>query len=97
MKKVMTILVAMMFVSLIISGCSNNSIEQDAKKVAELQCKAQKLMQKATEGDISVLDEATKLTEEAAALSEEIEGKYTSDSDLEKFTAAFAKEMSKCK
>ncbi|HOZ14268.1 MAG TPA: hypothetical protein PK784_05730 [Tenuifilaceae bacterium] len=97
MKKVMTVFATMMFVSFIMLGCSNNSIEQDAKKVAELYCKAQKLALKATQGDISVMEEAAKLTEEADALSKEMEGKYTSDSDAEKFAVTLEKEMGKCK
>ena len=34
-----------------LTSCSD-SIENDAKKLAELQCKAQKIMQKATTGDL---------------------------------------------
>lgn len=86
-----------MIASTILTSCGGGSIESDAKKVAELQCKAQKLMQKATSGDMSVMEESTKLTSEAATLSKQMEGKYTSDSDKKKFAEALLKEMDNCK
>ena len=96
MKKLMTISGAMMIASIILTSCGGGSIESDAKKVAELQCKAKKLMQKATSGDMSVMEESTKLASEATTLSKEMEGKYTSDSDKEKFAKALLKEMGNC-
>jgi hypothetical protein len=54
-------------------------------------------MQKGTSGDMSVLEESSKLTAEALALSEEMEGKYTTDSDKQKFTKALLIEMGNCK
>ena len=54
-------------------------------------------MQKATLGDVSAMTESTKLASEAAALSKEMEGKYTSDSDRQKFTEAVLKAMGDCK
>lgn len=93
----MTIFGAIMIASTILTSCGGGSIESDAKKVAELQCKAQKLMQKATSGDMSVMEESTKLTSEAATLSKQMEGKYTSDSDKKKFAEALLKEMDNCK
>tara|TARA_Y100000385_G_C12977381_1_gene586811 strand:- start:581 stop:874 length:294 start_codon:yes stop_codon:yes gene_type:complete len=97
MKKLMTIFGAMIFASFILTSCGGESIEGDAKKVAELQCKAQQLMQKATNGDMSVMEESTKLSSEAATLTKEMKGKYTSDSDKEKFAEALLKEMGNCK
>ena len=96
MKKVMTIFGAIIFASTILTSCGGGSIESDAKKVAELQCKAQQLMKKATSGDMSVMEESTKLASEAATLSKEMEGKYTSDSDKQKFAEALLKEMGNC-
>ena len=55
MKKLMTIFGTIFIVSAIMTSCGGGSIQSDAKKVAELQCKAQKLMQKATTGDMSVM------------------------------------------
>jgi hypothetical protein len=97
MKKVMTIFGAMLFASFILTSCGGGSIDSDAKKVADLQCKAQQLMQKATSGDMSVMTESTKLASDAAALSKEMEGKYTSDSDKQKFAEALLKAMGNCK
>ena len=93
----MTFFGVVLISSFLLISCGGSSIESDAKKVAELQCKAQKLMQKATSGDMSVIEERTKLTSEAAALSKEIEAKYTSDSDKKKFAEALLKEMGNCK
>ncbi len=100
MKKLMTIFGAMFIASVILTSCGGGSIQSDAKKVAELECKAQKLMQKATSYDtydMSVMEESTKLASEAANLSKEMEGKYTSDSDKKKFAEALLKEMGNCK
>ncbi len=88
---------AILFASLILTSCGGGSIESDAKKVAELQCKAQQLMKKASSGDMAVMQESTKLASEAATLSKEMEGKYTSDSDKEKFAKALLKELANCK
>ncbi|MDO9253956.1 MAG: hypothetical protein Q7U54_00485 [Bacteroidales bacterium] len=97
MKRIMTIIGAIAIASIILSSCGGGSIESDAKKVADLQCKAQQLVQKAASGDMSVIEESTKLASEAAALSEKMEGKYTSDSDKQKFAEALLKEMGNCK
>ena len=96
MKKITTIVGAIIFASTTLISCGNSSIESDAKKVTDLQCKAQKLIQKATSGDTSVQEESTKLASEAAELSQEMEGKYTTDSDREKFGQALLKEMGNC-
>lgn len=96
MKKLVKSLGVVLISSVVLTSCSGGSIENDAKKVAELQCKAQKLMQKATSGDMSVLEESTKLATEASSLSKEMEGKYTSDSDKQKFGEALLKEMGNC-
>jgi len=97
MKKVMTIFGAIIFASVILISCSGGSFESDAKKVAKLQCKAEKLLQKATAGDMSVLEKSTQLASEAEALLKEMERKYTSDSDIEKLREAYLKELDNCK
>jgi hypothetical protein len=97
MKKVMIIFGAILFAFVILTSCGGGSIESDAKTVAELQCKVKKLIQKASSGDLSVMEESTKLLSEAATLSKEMEGKYTSDSDNQKFAEALLKEMGNCK
>ncbi len=97
MKKVTTFFGALIFASIIFTSCGGNSIESDAKRLAEFQCKTQKLMVKATAGDMSVMTEMTKLSNESAALSKELEGKYTSDSDKQKLAEAILKAMGNCK
>ena len=92
----MTIFGAIIFASTILTSCGGGSIESDAKKVAELECKAQQLMKKATSGDMSVMEESTKLKSEQRTLKKEIEAKYTSDSDIQKFKEALLKEMGNC-
>ena len=95
MKKLMTTLGAVLLSCMLLVGCGG-SIESDAKKVADLQCKAQKLASKASSGDMSVITESSKLALEAESLVKEIERKYTSESDKEKFSKALLKAMSNC-
>jgi hypothetical protein len=54
-------------------------------------------MQEAASGDIALMEKRSKLLSEAAALSNEMIGKYTSDADKQKFAEAVLKEMDKCK
>jgi hypothetical protein len=95
MKKITTILGAIFFTVILIS-CGSNSIDSDAKRVAELQCKSQQLMLKAASGDMDIVAENNNLMIELAELAEEMEGKYSSDSDKEKFSKALMKEMLNC-
>ncbi len=97
MKNLKTIFGAMIFASFVLTSCGGNSIESDAKKYADIQCKVQKLMEKAGSGDMSVIEESTKLALEAEVLSDEMEGKYTSEADQEKFGNALLKAMGDCK
>jgi hypothetical protein len=97
MKKFKTIFGTILFASFLFTSCGGNSIESDAKKMAELQCKAKQLMEKVASGDASVMEESTKLATEAASLKEEIQGKYTSESDQKEFNMALLKEMANCK
>lgn len=82
--------------SLFLVGCGSDSIESDAKRLAEIQCKAQKLVEQAASGDMSVLEESTQLAAESEALTNELESKYTSDADQEKFARALLKEIGNC-
>jgi len=80
----MTILGAIMIASTLLTSCGGGSIEKDAKEIAEIQCKAQKLIEKSTSGDMSLIEESTKLALESEILLKELEEKYTSDSDKKK-------------
>ena len=101
MKKIVFNLTAIAFVSLLLTSCGGNSIESDAKKYAELMCKAQKLATegaaKAAAGDMSAITESTKLASEAASLANEMQGKYKDEADYQKFTTAYLKAMGDCK
>jgi F0F1-type ATP synthase membrane subunit b/b' len=73
----MNVIGAILFVSIIFTSCGGNSIESDAKKVADLLCKAQKLTEKAASGDASVSEESTKLANEAQTLQKQLKEKYS--------------------
>ncbi len=96
----MTIFGAMFIASVILTSCGSNSIESDAKKYAELMCKAQKLATegaaKAAAGDMSAMTESTKLITEATSLATEMHGKYKDASDSQKFSAAYLKAFAEC-
>ena len=97
----MTIFGAMFIASVILTSCGSNSVESDAKKYAELDCKAQKWAiegaAKAAAGNMSAITESTKLASEAASLLQEIQGKYNDKADYRKFTVAYLKAMGDCK
>jgi hypothetical protein len=97
MTKKLTLAGVFVAISLFMASCGGGSIESDAKKLAELQCKAQKLIEKSADGDMGVIEESTKLTKEAAELTRELEGKYSSDSDKKKLAEALLKAMGDCK
>lgn len=98
----MTIFGAILFAQFILTSCggSSNSIERDAKKYAELMCKAQKLATegaaKMASGDMSAMTESTKLATEAASLATEMQGKYKDANDYQKFSAAYLKAFADC-
>ena len=83
--------------SFMLTSCGGGSVESDAKALAELQCKAQKLAEKTASGDESAITEAQKLGEEIATLTKDTQGKYTSESDMKTFTEVLMKEMENCK
>lgn len=95
MKKSITIFGAIIFATFTLTSCGS-SVESDAKKLAELQCKSQKLSEKVLSGDMSVSAESMTLATDAAKLAQEIEGKYTTDEEKQKFEEALMQEMGKC-
>jgi predicted small secreted protein len=95
MKKSITIFGAIVFATFSLTSCGS-SVESDAKKLAELQCKSQKLSEKVLSGDMSVSAESMTLATDAAKLAQEIEGKYTTDEEKQKFEDALMQEMGKC-
>ena len=97
MKQILTNFGAIAIALFIFTSCGSSSVESDAKKVAALQCEAQELMQKAASGDMDLLEKSSKLATEAATLSNEMQGKYTSDADKQKFAEALLKALNDCK
>lgn len=72
-------------------------MENDVKRVADLQCRAKELAAKAGTGDLSSMAEAMKITTEATGLLSELEGRYTTEDEKKKFGEALAREVGKCK
>jgi phosphoheptose isomerase len=97
MKKTLSFLGVLMITTVLITSCGSAAIESDAKKVAELQCRAQKLAQQAMSGDMTVLEESTQIAAEATALANELKGKYESENDRKKFAEALSTELKNCK
>jgi basic membrane lipoprotein Med (substrate-binding protein (PBP1-ABC) superfamily) len=90
MKKSMTVIGALLFASVIFTSCGGG-VESDAKKLADLMCKAQKLMQ---DGNT---EEYEAISKEGNELEKELKGKYTSEEDQKKFVEALTKEIANCK
>ena len=80
----------------IITSCSTNSMESDAKKLAKLMWESQKLANKVASGDMSVVAECTKVTTEANAFATQMELKYLSDAKNKAFNDAVLKELNNC-
>lgn len=93
----MSIFAALLIATAMLSSYGGNSVESDAKKMAEIQCKALKLGMKAASGDKDVLEESAKLQAETAALTKEMDEKYKSEDDKKKLAEAILKELGNCK
>ena len=102
MKKTITIYGAILIASLTMTSCGGNSIDNDAKKCAELACKAQKI---ATQGASNALNggnmssaiaEEGKLAQEAVKLEAEMKDKYKDPAEHQKFMEAYSKAMANC-
>lgn len=75
---------------------SCGSIESDAKKLAEYECKLKELMQKSMSGDQDAQEEMEKLGKELEEFGEELEEKYPTDAEKEEVRKAVEKESGKC-
>lgn len=100
MKNTVSIFGAILIAAATLTSCGGDSIESDAKKVADLTCKAQKMAaeaaEKAASGDMSAFTESTEIATEAASLAAEMQGKYNDASDYQKFNAAYLKALADC-
>ncbi|MEM6685079.1 MAG: hypothetical protein AAF617_04715 [Bacteroidota bacterium] len=90
MKK--TMLFAIALVSFFMVSCGG-SIESDAQRIVDLQCKAKKLQENATAGDLSIIEQSGEIIKEVQALVAEFQEKYKSKEDEEKFKVALEKAM----
>jgi hypothetical protein len=83
-------------VSVVLLACGgNSSIEQDAKIIADLHCRSQLLMEKASNGNSQLLQESASLSTRALELTQQFERKY-SDEDRRKFNEAITEQLKEC-
>lgn len=75
---------------------SCGSIQSDAKKLAEYECKLKELVQKSLTGDQEAQEEVEKLGKEIAEFAEELEEKYPTDAEKEEVRKAVLEESGKC-
>ena len=90
-QKLRNLLIASLFLT--ISTSCGSGINSDAKKAADLACKAQKM---AMEMDVNNTEKLMELQQEATALYEEMAGKYQSTEDMQEFAQAYQEELSRC-
>lgn len=95
MKTQLKIVTLITFVCTILVSCS--SPESDAKKLAEMQCKMQKIMQKASSGDMTVINEGDALEKEIKTMEIELASKYTKEEDKKIIESILMNEMKNCK
>jgi hypothetical protein len=106
MTKTRTILAGLLLSALILTNCggkaSKETMNADAKKVADVLCKIEKLpaqmIEKAASGDTTgmtaSLDKAKK---ESDDLIKEMEGKYTTESEQKQFMSIVDSLSKQCK
>jgi hypothetical protein len=86
MKNLLIFVIALCLIS-----CGGNEMEKDAKKLAKLTLKMSELSKKVSSGDKSVLSEATDVGTKVAELTDELQKKYSSKEDEDKFSAIYLK------
>jgi hypothetical protein len=89
------------FISLFLfSNCSEDSLASDAKRLAELTCRSQKMsmeiVSKPKSMDMNFLSEANKLVTDAAILSQELKDKYKEPEAAQEFSLAYLKAFRDC-
>ncbi len=99
MKKVFC-LTAIIFSIYLFSGCSGSSLEADAKKLADITCRSQKMsmeiISKSRSLDMNFVTETNKLAADAAILSQELKDKYKDPEEAQKFSVTYLKALSDC-
>lgn len=86
MKNLLIVIIALSLYS-----CGGSEMENDAQKVAKLTWQMSELSQKISSGDKSVLSEATDVGTKLSKLTDELQKKYSTKEDEEKFTALYLK------
>lgn len=81
---------------LVFNSCEQRNIENDARKIALLQCEALQLMKKAAEGDSLSFIESEKISQKAETLLRKMEKKYTSENEFHEFEKILQRELSNC-
>ncbi len=86
MKKLLIVVIALFLVS-----CGGSEMEKDAKALAKLTLKMSELSKKVSSGDKSVISEATDVGAKVVELTDELQKKYSSKEDEDKFSALYLK------
>ncbi|MEO6230110.1 MAG: hypothetical protein ABJB11_07855 [Ferruginibacter sp.] len=97
MKSNFQISITAFLLTAILISCKS-TIEYDAKKAAELTCKSQQAAINVVSGDVAtVMAQNEVLIKEATKMKNDMEKKYTTKTERQKFLVAFLKEMENCK
>jgi len=92
MNKTLKTIGTLAITAIMLASCS--SMESDAEKIAYAVCKAKKVSTEIQNGDMSGVQEAAELLQEAEELEKEIKSKYDSDKAEKKaFRKALRKAM----
>lgn len=94
MKKQITLIASTLSLLFILTSCGS-SIENDAKKLANIMCKSQELAIKAKQGDNSAMTESLELMKEARELKKKLGDKYEKGEAKKEFQKAVSNAMSK--
>lgn len=87
--------VGVLLAAVLFVGCSGNSMEKDARKLASIMCRSVEMLQDGADPDGV---EFQKLTNELHAFEEEMEKKYGDDEEkVIEFFEIFDKELENCR
>ncbi len=88
-RNIISLLSAVLFL-ILITACSGG-LKSDAKKAADLACKAQKMAM-----DMDNMEDLQELQAEAASLYQKLSSKYQTPEEMQEFAEAYEKELGKC-
>lgn len=98
MKYLINVIVIIIFAAVILFRILGNSIESDAKKLADVICKSEQLSRTRNfEVGEAAQQESQELMQEAASLNREMIKKYKDPIDYKQFTSKYSEEMNKCR